>query len=185
MLQRLEHSRSGVAVRERLRDATEFYVRRRKNRVQEIVRLILEAARAEGGDPPGAAFVRSARVVRRALEMAGDLSPASERALADETKPWTPAVEQYCDVLARLVWCRSSTGEPFLEGEGNFGGVCVGYPDNPPAHPLFTTCRIAPRGLEYLADAFGSVAAPDPPPFPPKPNKSKPKKGTGPKRPRK
>ena len=130
--------------------------------MQEIVRLILEAARAEGGDPPGAAFVRSADVIRRALEMAGDLSPASERALADETSPWTPAVERYHDVLVRLAWyCHA---EPFLESEGNFGGVCVGYPDDLAAHPLYTRCRITPRGLEYLeylADAFGPVAAPD------------------------
>jgi hypothetical protein len=123
-------------------------------------------------------------VIRRALETAGDLSPASERALADETNPWTPAVERYHDVLVRLVWCCSTSGEPFLEGQGNFGGVCVGYPDDLAAHPLYTECRITPRGLQYLADAFGSVAAPDPPPSLPKPNKSKPKKGTGPKRPR-
>jgi hypothetical protein len=153
--------------------------------VQEIVRQILEAARAEGGDTPRAAFVRSARVIRRALETAGDLSPASERALADETSPWTPAVERYYDVLVRLVWCCSTFGEPFLEGEGNFGGVCIGYPDCLAAHPLFTACRITQRGSEYLADAFGSVAVPDPPPPPPEPNKSRPKKGTGPRRPRK
>ena len=139
--------------------------------MQEIVRQILEAARAEGGDTPRAAFVRSARVIRRALETAGDLSPASERALADETSPWTPAVERYHDVLVRLVWCCHA--EPFLEGQGNFGSVCVGYPDSPPAHPLYTRCRITPRGLEYLTDAFGPVAAPDPPPSLPKPKKSK------------
>ena len=151
--------------------------------MQEVVRQILEAARAEGGDPPGAAFVRTAHVIRRALETAGDLSPASQRALDDDTNPWTPAVERYHDVLVRLVWCCHA--EPFLEGEGNFGGVCIGYPDCLAAHPLFTACRITQRGSEYLADAFGSVAVPDPPPPPPEPNKSRPKKGTGPRRPRK
>jgi hypothetical protein len=130
-------------------------------------------------------FVRSADVIRRALETAGDLSPASQQALADETIPWTPAVERDSDVLARLVWCGPAYGEPYLEGQGNFGSVCVGYPDSPPAHPLFTQCRITPRGLDYLVDAFGSVATPDPPPSVTKPNKSKPKKGTGRKRPRK
>jgi hypothetical protein len=121
-------------------------------------------------------------VIRRALETAGDLSPASQRALDDDTNPWTPAVERYHDVLVRLVWCCHA--EPFLEGEGNFGGVCVGYPDSLAAHPLYTRCRITPRGLEYLTDAFGPVAGPDPPPSLPKPKKSKPKKGTGRKQPR-
>jgi hypothetical protein len=135
--------------------------RRRKNRVEEIVRRILEAARAEGGDPPGAAFVRTARVIRRALEAAGDLSPASRRALADDANPSTPAVERYHEVLVRLVYCGPVYTEPLLEGQGNFGSVCVGHPDYSPAHPRYTECRITPRGLQYLDDTAEPGAAPD------------------------
>jgi hypothetical protein len=118
--------------------------------VEVIVRRLLEAARAECGDPPQAVFRNSAKVIRRALKAADDLSPASRRALADETNEQTPAVERYYDVLVRLV---SGGGwEPLMEGQGNFGGVCVGHPEDPPAHLRYTECRITPRGLQYLVD---------------------------------
>jgi hypothetical protein len=118
--------------------------------VEIIVQRLLEAALSECGDPPLARFVRSAKVIRRALKAADDLSPASRRALADETIEQTPAVERYYDVLVRLV---SGGGwEPLMEGQGNFGCVCVGHPENLPAHPCYTECRITPRGLQYLAD---------------------------------
>ena len=118
--------------------------------MEVIVRRLLEAARTECGDPPEARFVRSAKVIRRALKAVDDLSPASRRALADETSELTPAVERYYDVLVRLV---SGGGwEPLMEGQGNFGYVCVGHPENPPASPCYTECRITPRGLQYLAD---------------------------------
>jgi hypothetical protein len=116
--------------------------------MEETVRRVLEAARAEGGDPPDAAFVRTARVLRRALQAADDLSPASQRALEDD-HPSTPSVERYHEVLVCLV---HSGPEPLLEGQGNFGGVCAGHPDGPPAHPRYTECRITPRGLQYLID---------------------------------
>lgn len=119
--------------------------------MEVIVRRLLEAARVECGAPPQAVFVKSAKVVRRALTAADDLSPASRRALADETNELTPAVERYYDVLVRLVY--GGGWEPFMEGQGNFGCVCVGHPENPPAHPRYTECRITPQGLQYLADA--------------------------------
>jgi hypothetical protein len=118
--------------------------------VEVIVRRLLEAARAECGDPPAAVFVRSAKVIRRALKAVDDLSPASRRALADETSELTPAVERYYDVLVRLVY--GGGWEPLMEGQGNFGCVCVGHPENPPARPCYTECRITPQGLQCLAD---------------------------------
>jgi hypothetical protein len=119
-------------------------------RVEVIVRRLLEAARAKCGAPPQAVFVKSAKVIRQALTAADDLSPASRRALADETNELTPAVERYYDVLVRLV-C-GGAWEPLMEGQGNFGCVCVGHPENPPAHPWYTECRITPHGIQYLAD---------------------------------
>jgi hypothetical protein len=53
-----------------------------------------------------------------------------------ETSELTPAVERYYDVLVRLV-CGFG-GERLMEGQGNFGSVCVGHPENPPAHPCYT-----------------------------------------------
>jgi hypothetical protein len=87
--------------------------------MEEIFRRVLEAARAEGGDPPNATFVRTARVIRCALEAADDLSPASRRALEDDAHPSTPSVERYHEVLICLV----HSGPPFLEGQGNFGSL--------------------------------------------------------------
>jgi hypothetical protein len=119
-------------------------------REEVIVRRLLEAARVECGDLPHAVFKQSAKVIRRALAAADDLSPASRRALlADDTNELTPAVERYYDVLVRLV-CFG--GEPLMEGQGNFGCVCVGHPENPPTLPCYTECRITPRGLQYLID---------------------------------
>ena len=118
--------------------------------MEVIVRRLLEAARAECGDPPQAVFRNSAKVILRALTAADDLSPASRRALADETNEQTPAVERYYDVLVRLVY--GGGWEPLMEGQGNFGCVCVGHPENPPARPCYTECRITPQGLQYLAD---------------------------------
>ena len=117
------------------------------SRMQEIFRRVLEAARAEGGDPP--VFVRTARVIRRALKAADDLSPASRQALEDDVHPSTPSVERYHEVLVCLV---HSGPESLLEGQGNFGGAGAGHPDGPPAHPLYTECRITSRGLQYLID---------------------------------
>ncbi len=114
------------------------------------MRRLLEAARAECGDPPETVFVRSAKVIRRALKAIDDLSPASRRALADETSELTPAVERYYDVLVRLV-CGGALA-PLMEGQGNFGFICYGHPENPPARPCYTECRITPQGLQYLAD---------------------------------
>ncbi len=132
--QPLGHATSSILSEERL--------------VNQIIRLLLEAARAEGSDPPTAKFVRSAKVIKRALQKAGDLSAASRRALADDDSETTPAVERYYDVLVRLVqW-----DQPLLEGQGNFGGMCYGHPDYPPAHPKYTECRITARGVQYLAD---------------------------------
>ena len=71
--------------------------------MEVIVRRLLEAARAKCGAPPQAVFVKSAKVIRQALTAADDLSPASRRALADETNELTPAVERYYDVLVRMV----------------------------------------------------------------------------------
>ena len=116
--------------------------------MQVIVRRLLEAARVKCGAPPH--FVQSAKLIRQALTAADDLSPASRRALADETHELTPAVERYYDVLVRLV-CGGALAQ-LMEGQGNFGFICYGHPENPPAHPLYTECRITPHGVQYLAD---------------------------------
>ncbi len=121
--------------------------------MEAIVRRILEAARAAGGDPPAARFVQTSKVLRRALAAADDLSPASRRALADEMNEETPAVERYHDVLVRLVY--GCGWEQLLEGQGNFGWVCYGFPGGAPTHPRFTECRITLRGIEYLRDTAG------------------------------
>jgi len=126
--------------------------------VEAIIRRILEAARAECGGQPEAKFVKTSKVIRRALAAADDLSPASRRALADEMNEDTPSVERYHDVLVRLVY--GCGWQPLLEGEGNFGAVCYGHPDALPAHPRYTSCRITQRGLEYLRDTAEPGAAP-------------------------
>jgi hypothetical protein len=127
--------------------------------VEAIIRRILEAARVECGDHPGATFVQSSKVIRRALAAADDLSPASRRALADEVNEATPAVERYSDVLVRLV--HGCGWQPLLEGQGNFGAVCYGFPGDPPAHPRYTAVRITQRGLDYLRDTAEPGAAAD------------------------
>ena len=127
--------------------------------MEAIIRRILEAARAECGGQPEAAFVQASKVLRRALEAADDLSPASRRALADEVNEVTPAVERYYDVLVRLV--HGCGWEPLLEGQGNFGAVCYGFPGDPPTHARYTEVRITRRGLDYLRDTAEPSAAAD------------------------
>lgn len=91
--------------------------------------------------------------MRRALEAAGLFTPAAKAWLADEGDARDPEAEHFYDLLVRLV---HGTGwEPYLAGQGNFGGVCYGYPDSPPAHPKYTECRITPRGLGFLRDTVG------------------------------
>lgn len=125
--------------------------------MEVIVRRILETARAECGGQPETKFVQSSKVIRRALAAADDLAPASRRALADETNEDTPSVERYYDVLVRLVYgCGSGS---LLEGQGNFGWGCYGFPGGAPAHPRYTECRITRRGLEYLRDSAEPGAA--------------------------
>jgi hypothetical protein len=121
--------------------------------MERIVRLILEAAQAEGDG----AFVRSAKVVRRALEADGKLTPEARRWLAEREDVAEEAMQFY-DVLVRLVCCPGF--QPLLEGQGNFGGVCYGHPDYPPAHARYTECRITDSGRQYLADVGGADDAP-------------------------
>lgn len=121
--------------------------------MERIVRLILEAAQAEGNG----SFVRAAVVVRKALEADSKLTPKAKRWLQDRADADDEA-EQFYDVLVRLV-CGPGF-EPLLEGQGNFGGICYGHPDHPPAHPRYTECRITQRGLQYLQDVGGSDAVP-------------------------
>jgi hypothetical protein len=121
--------------------------------MERIVRLILEAAQAEGDGT----FVRSAKVVRRALEADGKLTPKARSWLAEREDVAEEAMRFY-DVLVRLV-CGPGF-EPLLEGQGNFGCVCYGHPDHPPAHPRYTECRITDQGRQYLEDVGGAEDAP-------------------------
>jgi hypothetical protein len=121
--------------------------------MERIVRRILEAALAEGDG----AFVRSAKVVRRALEADGKLTPNAKRWL-DERRDVAEEAMRFYDVLVRLICCPSF--EPLLEGQGNFGGVCYGHPDRPPAHASYTECRITDRGRQYLEDVGDADDAP-------------------------
>jgi hypothetical protein len=98
-------------------------------------------------------------VIRLALEADGKFTSAARRWLADQPDATDADAERFFDVLVRLV-C-GMRGEALLEGQGNFGALCYGHPDNPPAHPRYTECRITPRGLQHLADtAPDSSAAP-------------------------
>ncbi|MFO0926749.1 MAG: hypothetical protein U0736_06865 [Gemmataceae bacterium] len=119
--------------------------------MERIVRQLLQAARELGGEPPSARHVASAKVVRCALAAAGELSAADRRYLAERGDGDGTAAARYYDVLMRLVNGVSWT-ESYLDGAGNFGAVCYGHPDYPPAHPRYTTCRISARGLQYLLD---------------------------------
>ena len=114
--------------------------------MDQIIRLLLEAARAECGDPPKSKFKKSSKVIQRVLRKTNDLSAASKQALADDLVEITPAVERYYDILVRLV----QGCQQLLEGQGNFGGVCYGY--YPAAHPRYTLCRITAQGVQFLAD---------------------------------
>jgi hypothetical protein len=121
--------------------------------MERMVRLILEAAQAEGDG----AFVRSAKVVRRALEADGKLTPKARRWLEGRGGVAEEAMRFY-DVLVRLVCCPGFA--PLLEGQGNFGCVCYGHPDHPPAHPRYTECRITDPGRQYLAGVGGADDTP-------------------------
>ena len=121
--------------------------------MERMVRLILEAAQAEGDG----AFVCSAKVVRRALEADGKLTPKARRWLDDKGVAVEEAARYY-DVLVRLV-CGPGF-EPFLEGQGNFGFLCYGHPDHPLAHPRYTECRITATARQYLEDVGGSNVVP-------------------------
>jgi hypothetical protein len=121
--------------------------------VKEIIQRILQAAKAETKGRGGYKYVRTARILERALREASDLSAATRQALRSDEAPMTPAVERYHEVLVRLVYSGPAYAEPLLEGQGNFGSVCLGHPDYPPAHPLYTECRITQRGIQYLADS--------------------------------
>lgn len=121
--------------------------------MERTIRLILETAQTEGNG----GFVRSAVVIRKALEADGKLTPKAKRWLEDRADAAEDA-ERFYDVLVRLI-C-SPGYEPLLEGQGNFGGICYGHPDHPPAHPRYTECRITERGRQYLADVGGSDGVP-------------------------
>jgi hypothetical protein len=126
--------------------------------MERIVRLILEAAHVVGEARAPGAFVRSARVIRRAMEATGQLTPKANRWLEDEPGKTDAEAAQFYDVLVRLV-CGTGS-EPMLEGQGNFGFLCYGHPDHPPAHPRYTECRITERARQYLEDVGGSNAMP-------------------------
>jgi hypothetical protein len=118
--------------------------------MKRMVRLILEAAQAELADQPRGAWIRSATVVQRALRADGTLTPQSKRWLADKVDERDRRAARFYDTLVRLV-C-GVDGQCLLEGQGNFGAVCYGYPDCPPAHPRYTECRITQRGLDFVED---------------------------------
>jgi hypothetical protein len=126
--------------------------------MEKTLRLLLEAAHVEGEVRAPGAFVRSARVIRRAMEAAGQLTPEANRWLEDEADETDAEAARFYDVLVRLV-CGPGF-EPLLEGQGNFGFLCYGHPDHPPAHPRYTECRITERARQYLEDVGGSDAVP-------------------------
>ncbi len=66
--------------------------------LERTIRLILEAAKAEGKGE----FVRSAKVVRRALKADRKLTVAAKRWLGESTGSKAAGAERFYDVLVRL-----------------------------------------------------------------------------------
>jgi hypothetical protein len=60
-------------------------------------------------------------------------------------------VDLFHDALTRLVHGVGGTPAP-VEGEGNFG-CSYGNPNDPPAHPHFTACRLTKAGEQAVQAA--------------------------------
>jgi hypothetical protein len=105
---------------------------------------LLAALHAEGGLPRGR-FRRSSAVLRCALAEAGRLTEPAARYLEDGDGLDCPEdVRRLYGTLVRLVHGAGRAGPRLVEGEGNFG--CWGDPEQPPAHPQYTACRLTRPG---------------------------------------
>ena len=93
------------------------------------------------------AFVKSARVLTRAIERAGLLTPQRRAILQSELDASRhEVIDRFHAALLALVH-EADPPKQLVIGQGNFG-----LPDGSmdPANPLFTECRLSEAGRAYL-----------------------------------
>ncbi|MEM9517853.1 MAG: DNA gyrase subunit A [Actinomycetota bacterium] len=87
---------------------------------------ILSACEAEGAQPT-APFRKTMRILQRLFDATSVGPDHAHEPLLDMARPWL-------------------TNVPLIEGHGN-----IGSPDDPPANPRYTECRMTPIGRAALA----------------------------------
>lgn len=115
-----------------------------EQQLDHMQKLLLMAAAANNLRPGIELRANCGRVVRLALQWAGQLSPDVEAGLHNDFD-YHPTVKKCYGSLIRMIQHLPKSAA-LMEGAGNFG-----TPENPIAMPTFTACRLTPQG-EALAD---------------------------------